>query len=305
MTSLGFYEAINYSFVTPMHLDMLGLAADDSLRQTVHLLNPLAEDQSVLRSMLLPGLLENVRRNINHQTTDIRLFETGKCFTAGQGLNQPDEEMYLTAVISGNRLPASPVIHFGQDSSDIYDIKGVVETLISEIRCVGITIDSNPQVDFVYCEHGSVVTLTVDDKLLGHFGKVASPVLKNFSIKQDVFFLKINLEMLRSCTTDKKQFIPLPKFPSVNRDIAVIVAEEVGSGDILLAVNDLDISLVENSELFDVYRGDPIESGYKSIAIAVTYRSTDQTLDDETVDKEHQKIIDMILTRFDGQLREV
>ncbi len=305
MTSLGYYEAINYSFVSPKHFDMLGLAADDSVRQTVHLLNPLAEDQSVLRSMLLPGLLENVRRNINYQTTDVRLFETGKCFTPGQGLSQPDEAMYLTAVISGSRLPGSPVIHFGQESSDIYDMKGVVETLTNELRCVGISLNSKCPEDFVYCEQGSVLTLTADGKLVGHIGKVSSPVLKNFSIKQDVFFLNINLDMLRSCINDKKQFIPLPKFPSVNRDVAILVGEDVGAGDILQAVNELDISLVENTELFDVYRGDPIETGYKSVAIAVTYRSTDQTLDDETVDKKHQKIIDMILTRFDGQLREV
>ncbi len=113
MTALGFYEAINYSFVNPRHLDMLGLAEDDGRRKTVQLLNPLAEDQSVLRSMLLPGLLDNVRRNVNYQVTDIRLFEIGKCFVPGPGLEQPEEKTYLTAVLSGRRLPGAPLSPHG------------------------------------------------------------------------------------------------------------------------------------------------------------------------------------------------
>lgn len=306
MQSLGFYEAINYSFGTPKHADMLELAEHDPLRQTVHLLNPLGEEQSVMRSMLLPGLLENVRRNVNHQSPDLRLFETGKCFTPGSGLNQPKEEMYLTAVISGSRFPGAPVIHFGQEKSDIIDIKAVVEALIRELRCTGISMDkATSQTDLTYCETWSLVNLTVDGKSFGHFAKVCAPVLKNFSIKQDVFFVNINLDVLRSASSDKKQFVPLPKFPSVNRDIAVIVAEKVGAGDILQAINEFDIPLVKKTELFDIYRGDPIEINMKSVAVAVTYQSAEQTLDDETVDREHQKIIDMILTRFDGQLREV
>ena len=305
MTSLGFYEAINYSFVSPKHFDMLELDEDDPLRQTVHLLNPLGEDQSVMRSMLLPGLLENVRRNVNHQTSDIRLFETGKCFIPGSGLEQPVEEMYLTAVICGNRLPGAPIIHFGQEKSDLIDMKGVVETLINEFSCEGIIMDVNPPLDLPYCERGSLVTLTAEGKLLGQFAKIGSSVLRNFSIKQDVFFVNLNLDVLRSSSSNKKQFNPLPKFPSVNRDIAVIVAEQVGAGDILQAISDFDIPLIEKAELFDIYRGKPIAADKKSVAVAVTYQSAEQTLDDETVDREHQKIIDMILTRFDGQLREV
>ena len=139
LTALGFYEAINYSFVTPQHCDLLGLAADDARRQTVHLLNPLAEDQSVLRTTLLPGLLENLRRNVNHQSHDVRLFEIGKVFHP-QGNTQPEEPFRLAAVISGRRNPGAPMLHAGETQADIFDVKGVMAQILDSLRLGAITV---------------------------------------------------------------------------------------------------------------------------------------------------------------------
>ncbi|HSH12626.1 MAG TPA: phenylalanine--tRNA ligase subunit beta, partial [Desulfurivibrionaceae bacterium] len=136
MTALGFSEAINYSFVSEKHFDLLGLAEDDPLRTTVRLRNPLNDEQSVMRTLLLPGVLENVRRNLNHQVADLRLFETGKVFIPGAA-ELPREEIWLTATMAGRRYPGSPVFHFGQGTGDFFDIKAVAQQLLGELRCDG------------------------------------------------------------------------------------------------------------------------------------------------------------------------
>ena len=306
MVSLGFYEAINYSFVDPRHFDMLGLAEDDPGRQTVKLLNPLAEDQSVLRTLLLPGLLENVRRNVNHQVPDVRLFETGKCFVpAREATQQPEEETWLTAVISGRRCPGAPILHAGEEKVDIYDIIGVVDTLKRELRLANLEMLPRPDRIPVYCERDSFVRLSAGGSEVGHFGRVSAAVLVQFGIKQDVYFVSIRMDLLLAQPRIGKQFVALPKFPSVKWDIAIVVPEQVGSGEIVAAIRDCGDPLVEQAEIFDVYRGDVIGPGLKSVAVKVVYRSAAQTLDDETVGETHKKIVEMILARFHGQLREV
>ena len=130
-------------------------------------------------------------------------------------------------------------------------------------------------------------------------------VLAQFGIKQDVFFFNMDLGGLLDAAKAGKQFAPLPKFPAVKWDIAVVVPERVGAGEIVQAIMTLGSPLIEQAELFDVFRGDAISQGMKSVAITVTYRSAEQTLDDETVGRQHMKIIEMIVHRFDGQLREV
>ncbi|MBU0967949.1 MAG: phenylalanine--tRNA ligase subunit beta [Proteobacteria bacterium] len=305
MTALGFYEAINYSFVNPRHLDMLGLAEDDARKKMVQLLNPLAEDQSVLRSMLLPGLLDNVRRNVNYQVADIRLFEIGKCFVPGTGLEQPEESTYLTAVLSGRRLPGAPLLHMGEGKCDIYDVKGVIETLLAGLGFSGIDFDLAREAVEPYCETDTFARVSVQGKSLGCFARIDKKVLTDFGIKQDVYFLNLHLDALLAVAKDTKQFTSLPKFPSVKWDIAVVVPEQVRVGEMVESILHSGISLIEQVELFDVFRGGAISKGMKSVAIKVTYRSAEQTLDDETVVLEHQKIIDILLTHFDGQLREV
>jgi phenylalanyl-tRNA synthetase beta chain len=305
MTAQGFYEAINYSFVDPAHYDMLGLAEDDPCRRTVRLLNPLAEDQSVLRSLLLPGLLDNVRRNVSYQVTDIRLFEIGKCFVPGAAMEQPLEKTYLTAVLSGRRRPGAPLLHTGEDKCDIYDVKGVMETLLDRLGIADAAFIPAPQHGEVYCEPESFAQLSAYGRILGSFARLGRKVLAQFGIKQDVFFLTMDLDALLETAKAGKQFTPLPKFPAVKWDIAVVVPERVGAGEIVQAIMTSGSPLIEQAELFDVFRGDAINKGMKSVAITVTYRSPEQTLDDETVGRQHMKIIEMIVHRFDGQLREV
>ncbi|NTV12991.1 MAG: phenylalanine--tRNA ligase subunit beta [Desulfobulbaceae bacterium] len=303
MSAQGFSEAINYSFVTEKHFDLLGLAADDSLRATVKLRNPLSDEQSVMRTMLLPGLLENVRRNINHQVPDLRLFETGKVFHPGAG-ELPREEVWLVAAMAGRRYPAAPVFYFGQVAVDFYDIKAVVEQLLAEMRYDGVKLVAENCPPRYVDSADALVVVTGDGGALGRLGRLQADCLRAFGIKTEVFYLELNLTALGLLTVKPKSFRPLARFPSVSWDLAVVVPEEVASGEIIAAITDCGEILIERVELFDVYQGESIGAGLKSVAISITYRDQEKTLADDVVQVVQQRIINMIGVRFGGCLRE-
>jgi phenylalanyl-tRNA synthetase beta chain len=307
MTGLGFAEAINYSFVAEKHLDMLEIPADDPRRNWVHLLNPLTEEQAVMRTMLLPGMLENVRRNINFQQTDIRLFEIGKVFFRQAGEEQPAEQYQLCAVMSGTRYPTSSPLHFSGQESDILDIKGVAQHLLQQLRVQGksdMISFSVPEQTEPYAEAGYTLQIMDGDEQLGMLSKLTKQAARAFSIKQDVFFMELLLDTLPELPTAEKFFMPLPRYPAIKRDIALLVPEHVPAGDLLQDILAHKKQNVVYADIFDVYSGKPIEQGMKSVALTVTYRSEKKTLDDITVDGLHDKIVNALMSRFGGRYRE-
>ena len=304
MVALGFYEAINYSFVSDHNVDLLGLAVQDKRRQQLRLKNPLAEDQNVMRTTLLPALLENVRRNINHQTSDLQLFEVGKVFLP-QGGELPEEDERLTVVMCGRRYPGAPVLHYSANAVvDIHDIRGVVETILLQQACAGVIFDTD-SVDEQLGEAGESVVLRANGRMLGGYGLVARNILKNFGIKQDVYFIDLSISLLSLIPPEPKTFRPLSRYPSVTWDVALVVPEAIKCGELLQAVHEAKEVLFEKVELFDIYQGNNIDKGTKSVALSITYRSADHTLEDDEVEITHKKIINLLISRFQGKLREV
>lgn len=303
MIAQGFHEAVNYSFVAPQHADLLGLVADDARRRSVSLLNPLAEDQSVMRTTLLPGLLENARRNIYHQQLDVRLFEVGKVFYRREAHEQPEEEERLAAVLTGRRHPGASLLYAGEAKVDLFDVKAVVEELRDRLRL--------PQLEMVaaiaappYGDPELAMAITADGQVVGELGRINAKVQKGFGIKQELFYLDLSCRSLLALTAAPRAFAQLPKFPAVRWDLAVVVPEQVAAGEMVAAITGSGAEYLEQVELFDVFQGKNIGPGLKSVALALTYRAADRTLDDATVGKVHQKIIDLLLSRFHGQLRE-
>jgi phenylalanyl-tRNA synthetase beta chain len=307
-TAIGFYEAINYSFVSEKHCDMLGLAANDDRRQCVKMLNPLTEEQAVMRTMLLPGILENIRRNINFQQSDIRLYEIGKVFSFTAEGVQPEERYQLCAVVSGARYPGASPIHFSADRADIFDIKGAAESLFETLRLVGksgtISFMADPEHVQPYGEPSFTIRIMDGEEQLGTISKLTRKAAREFAVKQDVFFLEFDLEALLDMPRRDKSFSSLPRYPSVKRDIALLVPENVPAGALLEDILSHKLENVVFADIFDVYSGKSIEEGMKSVALTVTYRSADKTLDDETVDGFHSKIVDSLMSRFGGRYRE-
>jgi phenylalanyl-tRNA synthetase beta chain len=310
LVSAGFTEAINYSFVSEKHTEMLGLAEDDNRCQVVRLLNPISEEQGVLRTMLLPGLFENVRRNINFQKTEVKLFEIGKVFSpAGENV-QPVETMQLTGVLAGNRYGESSPLYFKQEGVDIFDTKGSVEFILREMG-LGC-LDNTEGIHFIvphegcsepFGETGYCLDVFYASKKLGTLGKIKTEVLRRFSIKHDVYFFDLDFQSICQPETIAKKFASLPVYPSVKRDIAIVVPDSVSAGELLGAVRRHPDKLVESCELFDVFHGGKIQQGHKSVALSITYRSGSKTLTEKNVEKSHEKIIHLLTEQFGGTFR--
>lgn len=310
LTSIGFTEAINYSFVSDKHAEMMALAASDGRFASVRLLNPLSEEQSVLRTMLLPGLLENVRRNINFQKTDVKLFEIGKVFTPRGENTQPLETTRFTGVMSGTRYGESAPLHYKPEPVDIFDVKGAVEFICREMSLGSVGTDSivhfAPPItggEEPYIDRGYALDLFVGDRKLGSLGKIRADVLRRFSIKHDVFFFDLDYEGLSEPKAIDKKFASLPIYPSVKRDIALVVATSVSAGELLTAVRNTRDKLIESCEIFDVFQGEKIPRGQKSIALSITYRSQTKTLTEKNVEKSHDKIVRLLTEQFGGSFR--
>jgi phenylalanyl-tRNA synthetase beta chain len=307
LTSQGFSEAINYSFVDQNYFDKLKLDSDDTLREAVALLNPLSEDQNIMRTLILPSLLQNIQRNTSRQNNDIRLFEIGKVFHPTGETILPNENMRLAGVLSGRRCPASSLLHYGSEAVDIYDCKGVVEEIFRELRVPDVkkaeVLGSTASVP-VYLQPDAYIRFESVNQSVGYLGKVDTDVLKSFGIKQEVFFFDLDIDILTALDPEPKAYTSLPRYPSVKWDIALVLPERVPAGDLLNSISSAGETLVELAEIFDIYRGKGIDTDHKSVAISITYRSADQTLDDSTVNKVHQRLIKMLEERFDGKMRE-
>jgi phenylalanyl-tRNA synthetase beta chain len=308
LTAQGFFEAINYSFVAEAHLDLCRLPENDQRRRVTRLLNPLSEEQAIMRSMLLPGLLENIRRNINFQHPDIRLFETGKVFLQLEPNTLPEERLHLCAVISGHRYPEAEPLHYSNQEADFFDIKGAATNLLRVLRVIGTDNSSlfqyNETLVQPYCDLACALIIMNDNQMIGTLGAVHPETLKNFGIKQPVYFLEIDLQLLLTLEKETKQFKALPRYPSVKRDISLVVPDHVPAGELLQAIQTHQQKYLESADIFDVYRGKPIRAGYKSVALSITYRSPTATLDDQSVDKMHEKIVSSLMADFNARYRE-
>ena len=311
LTGIGFSEAINYSFSNDKYLDLLHLAADDDRRRTVRLLNPLSEEQSVMRTSLLPGLLENVDRNIRFQKSEIKLFELGKVFTSTGDATQPIERNRLAGVLCGNRHGYASPLHFKEEQVDCLDAKGAVEFILGQMRLnlpTGPTSadfhipESDSREPFVVA--GETLQIRHEDTVLGSLGRIRPEILRSFDIKLDVHYFDLDFDTLCSLVAAPKSFTTLPVYPSVKRDIALVVPSTIAAGDLVDAIRMSRDALIENVTIFDVYQGKTIQKGYKSVAISVTYRSASKTLTEKNVEKSNRKIVDLLTEKFGASLRD-
>ncbi len=311
LVDMGISEAINYSFVAEKHSAMMHLSEDDSRRSFVHLLNPLSEDQTVMRTMLLPGLLENVKRNINFQNIQVKLFEIGKVFTP-QGENEhPIEKERLTCVLTGKRFGNASSLYFSGDPVDIFDAKGIAELLFENLRLYGCNEDDiiqfrtpNKSEFETYGDPDQCLILDSPKGVIGQLSRLQSDVAKEFGIKQELFYIDIDFELLCALKAASKDFQQLPVYPAVKRDIALIVPATVKSGNLLESIRSSKEKFIEQCEVFDIYQDKSLANNMKSIAVSVTYRSPTKTLTEKNVNKSHTKIINTLISKFNGSLRE-
>jgi len=300
MIGMGFSEAINYSFIHHASCDRLNLRPDDSRRATVAILNPLSEDQTVMRSSLIPGLIETMRRNISKQIKDIKLFEIGQTFFAKNCEELPRETEVLAGLWTGARY--APAWHQPWIACDFYDLKGAVEELLNGFNITGVVFTQQPYDDCTYLRPGFSAQIVSGEKIIGVTGMVHPSTLKNYDLKQTAFVFELDLEKMSRLIPDKKAFLSLSKFPATSRDVTLIIDKDIEASRVLNMVNTGDQQLVEKVHLFDVFEGNPIARGKKSISFRITYRSTTETLEDELINEIHYKISDKLIRKFKADL---
>jgi phenylalanyl-tRNA synthetase beta chain len=297
---MGFSEALNYSFIHKASCDRLRLGDDDRRRKTVEILNPLSEDQSVLRTSLIPGLLESMQRNISKQSRTLRLFETGKIFIDTGKKTQPEEREIAAGLWTGRRNAAG---WFAKpEAADFFDLKGALDNLFGALNVAGVRFTRCPAGACTYTRPGTTAQILVDDRPIGIAGEVHAQVLKSYDLKQPAFVFEIDLDLLVEAIPEAISARPLPKFPSTSRDTTLIVDQSVEACTLTDEIRRMDEELVEAVELFDVFQGEPVPPERKSVSLRIVYRSADETLEDDTVNQVHKRITDQLVSHFKADL---
>lgn len=302
LTGFGFDEAINYSFMDKLDCDRLLLHTEDHRRSLVKILNPLTEDQTVMRSTLLPGLLKSARRNISQQIKTARLFEIGKAFI-GKGKNRlPDEIEMLAGLWTGSRTDA--VWNVPEVACDFYDLKGVVEGLFKALKIKSVAFTRMPVDACPYTKNGFAALILADDIPLGLVGELHPRVLKNYDLKQTVFYFELDMNRLYGMIPQDLQAKPIPRYPATSRDVTVIVDQDIESSSLLAFIENLKEGLVEQLSIFDVFAEEPIPAGKKSVSFRIVYRSHEETLEDHTVNTIHKQLSERLIAHFNAALPE-
>ena len=300
LCGFGYSEAVNYSFISADSCDRIQLDADDPRRHHISLLNPISEEQSVMRTTLVPGILEAGQRNIARQQNNLRLFEIGKVFLPQSDAPLPLEKEMLVGLWTGRRATAT--WHTREAACDFFDIKGTVQGLALALGLTELSFSAMPDGQCTYMRAGRTAQVFHDGRMLGIVGEVDVEVVNAYSLKQPAFIFELDLEAIGRLASDSKQMAPIPRFPSTARDITVIVDQTIESGRLLDAVAQFGETLVEDIYLFDVFAGDPIPAGKKSVSFRVVYRSAERTLEDETVNAIHHHLTHRLIDEFGAAL---
>lgn len=292
MVAMGISEAKIFSFESPKVFDKLKIAADSPLRQTVTISNPLGEDFSVMRTQTLNGMLTSLATNYNRRNSDAALFELGK--------------VYIPKALPLTELPEEKnVLTIGMYGSDVdfYSIKGVCEEVLAVLGVAEKT-EWSPCSTIPYMHPGRLASVTVDGKELGYVGEIHPAVAESYGIGTKAYVAVLSTDVLVESAAFDKTFKALPKFPAVERDIAMLVHDSVIVKDIENVIKEKGGKLLESVKLFDVYKGKQIAEGFKSVAYSVMFRAADRTLTDEEISSPMKKIVAELESKLGAQLRD-
>ena len=294
LTSLGFLEVINYSFEDP---EFLGLFSEN---EPLRILNPLTKEGSVMRTNLIAGILRNVILNLSHQVRDIRVFEIGRVFIPGEN-RLPLEIRKIAGAVTGKRQADI----WDKEEFDFFDLKGILERVFEVFSISeGVRFEEAPQIRFLHAGKSAKALLGGEEA--GFFGELHPEFQERLGISKRVYIFEIDLDKLSSSIKGvEKRFRPLPKFPSVRRDIALVVDERVAVGDVLNEIKKVESSLIEDVNVFDVFKGEPVGKGKKSIAVSMILRASDKTLTDEEANEAQAKALKRLESALGAELRKI
>ena len=294
LVDLGYQEVVTYSFIDPKQSDLILVLSD---AQKISLQNPISTEMSVMRSSLLPGLVDAYTYNVNRHQERVRIFESGLVFLKEE--KEIKQEHRVAGLISGDRLPRNWVNEKGL--SDFYDIKGDVETLIA----LGNSVE---EFSFDNSEHpsmhpGQCAKVTTPTGVeVGFVGALHPRIGQSLGLDGSIFVFELSLDVLQNGVLPRAQ--ALSKFPEVSRDLAITVSSEVPAAKILANVRQNAGDYHSNSRIFDVYQGDGVEKGKKSIALGLTWQHPSRTLSDDEINKIISSCVKGLHEQFNANLRD-
>ena len=274
----GFSQGMCYSFESPKVFDKLLLSADNPARKAITIANPLGEDFSIMRTLSLNGMLTSLATNYNRRNKNVRLYELGNIYLpkALPLTELPEERMQFTLGMYGE--------------GDFFTMKGVLEEFF---ECIGMKKKAvyDPKANRNYLHPGRQANILYENKIIGYLGEVHPEVCDNYDLKTRAYVAVLDMpEILPFATFDRK-YEGIAKYPAVLRDISMVVPKEVMAGQIEAMIAQRGGKILEDYRLFDIYEGDQIKEGYKSMAYSITFRALDRTLEEADVSGAMKKIL--------------
>ncbi len=319
LTSSGLTEIINYSFIDDKLFDPMNIPENDAMRNSIKLRNPLSQNWSVMRTTLVPGLIQTVVLNINRGVNDVEIFEIGKVFISPFS-PLPSGERVGVRGMPGRVLPVEKTMVGGaitekrerkiwnKGEKDFYYLKGILESLLDRLN-ISDREFYHISLPYIHPQKGAGIkikgekTCSERSESIGFFGELHTTVSKNFDLKDKVYLFELDIDKIISKTSNGKKYIPLPKYPSIYRDIAIVLDSNIISDEVYKVIRETDHSLLKEIILFDYYEGKQIPAGKKNLAYSLVYRSDDRTLTDEDINPIHEKIIANLKDKLGAVLR--
>ena len=280
--AVGCYGILTYSFISPKYFDKIALPADSSLRKTVVISNPLGEDTSVMRTTTLPSMLETLSLNYKNRNAAVALYEIGKEYLPTAPDKLPEEPDRLTIGMYG-------------DDAGFFTLKGMVETILETAGlhdCTYKACGTDAPFDEICALHpGRSAVIYAGETPIGYLGEVHPTVQKNYDIGTRTYVAKLLIDEMQPLAQTEITYQPLPKFPAITRDLSLVCADEVPVGDLQAAMKNAVGNILEQITLFDVYKGEQIAAGMKSVSFSIRMRSHEGTLTDEQADAAMKRVL--------------
>ena len=286
--SCGYSEIITYSFISPACYDKIGWAPDEPLRDSLKILNPLGEDTSIMRTTTLPSMLDILARNYSYRSKDVRLYEIGRVYLPGGPDGLANEPRMLTLGAYG-------------EGYDFFTMKGAVESILRDLRIADAGFRAC-QDDPSY-HPGRCAGVYAGEKLLGVVGQIHPAVAANYDVDCELYCAELSFEALLEAQGPGAEYHPLPRFPAVSRDIAVVCGEEVTVGALEACIRKAGGRLLRDVALFDIYRGQGVAEGSKSVAFSMTLRADDRSITASEADGEVKDILTALEQELGATLR--
>jgi phenylalanyl-tRNA synthetase beta chain len=298
LADMGFDEAISYSFIDTKHDGLFevtpGLLDERSSEKFITLQDSVIEGAVRMRPTIIPGLLEAVRLNLNHQRRDIKLFEVGKVFAArSDETGLPTEaELFSLALTGGDiqegrAIPARPL--------DFYDAKGAVE---AALEAAGVSDVNFAPADAAHLRRGQAAAISIGETTIGHIGRLSEEIAANYKFKQPVFVAELNLQAALDAARTPIAYRPLPKYPAIVRDVTFVVKRGLAVAEIIAVVSSLNAELCRSVQFVDVYEGKGLADDERSVTVRLEYRSDERTLIDAEVEAVHSSILASVEERL-------